>query len=341
MDKTLKVRIEITYPLNAGKHTISVKYVGSGFDYLAGESAECAFTISKAIITDPEASVEYGKALKDAELTEGWEWTNSSAAPNSKSRKFKAVMTVDDENYDLSGIKGLNGNKLTREVEVSFKKAVPAVTVTTDPFSALPGTKITVSVSAVNPNNAKFSDVPAAELFYTAGGTVTAITGGSFVIPDGLEEETVITVTAKTEENELYKAGNGSAEVIVSAHKWSREWKTDKDGHWRECTDCGIAGEKSAHISGGAATETTAEKCTVCGYVITPALKVVEAPVITPDGGSFTGSQTVTITCATDGTAIHYTTDGAEPTASSTKYSGGFTITATTTIKASCFCRRS
>lgn len=337
MDKTLKVRIEITYPLNAGKHTISVRYVGSGFDYLAGQSAECAFTISKAIITDPEASVEYGKALKDAELTEGWEWTNSSAVPNSKSRKFKAVMTVDDENYDLSGIKGLNGNKLTREVEVSFKKAVPAVTVTTDPFSALPGTKITVSVSAVNPNNAKFSDVPAAELFYTAGGTVTAITGGSFVIPDGLEEETVITVTAKTEENEFYKAGNGSAEVIVSAHKWSREWKTDKDGHWRECTDCGIAGEKSAHISGGAATETTAEKCTVCGYVVTPALKVVEAPVITPDGGSFTGSQTVTITCATDGAAIHYTTDGTEPTASSTKYSGGFTITATTTIKAVAF----
>lgn len=337
MDKTLKVRIEITYPLNAGKHTISVRYVGSGFDYLAGQSAECAFTISKAIITDPEASVEYGKALKDAELTEGWEWTNSSAVPNSKSRKFKAVMTVDDENYDLSGIKGLNGNKLTREVEVSFKKAVPAVTVTTDPFSALPGTKITVSVSAVNPNNAKFSDVPAAELFYTAGGTVTAITGGSFVIPDGLEEETVITVTAKTEENEFYKAGNGSAEVIVSAHKWSREWKTDKDGHWRECTDCGIAGEKSAHISGGAATETTAEKCTVCGYVITPALKVVEAPVITPDGGSFTGSQTVTMTCATDGAAIHYTTDGTEPTASSTKYSGGFTITATTTIKAVAF----
>lgn len=337
MDKTLKVRIEITYPLNAGKHTISVKYVGSGFDYLAGQSAECAFTISKAIITDPEASVEYGKALKDAELTEGWEWTNSSAVPNSKSRKFKAVMTVDDENYDLSGIKGLNGNKLTREVEVSFKKAVPAVTVTTDPFSALPGTKITVSVSAVNPNNAKFSDVPAAELFYTAGGTGTAITGGSFVIPDGLEEETVITVTAKTEENEFYKAGNCSAEVIVSAHKWSREWKTDKDGHWRECTDCGIAGEKSAHVSGGAATETTAEKCTVCGYVITPALKVVEAPIITPDGGSFTGSQTVTIICATDGAAIHYTTDGTEPTASSTKYSGGFTITATTTIKAVAF----
>lgn len=71
--------------------------------------------------------------------------------------------------------------------------------------------------------------------------------------------------------------------------------------------------------------------------MITPALKVVEAPVITPDGGRFTGSQTVTITCATDGAAIHYTTDGTEPTASSTKYSGAFTITATTTIKAVAF----
>ena len=339
MDRTLKVKIEITYPLNANNHIISFKYVGSGFDYLTGKSAECSFTISKAIpvIEEPAASVEYGKSLKDAELTEGWEWADSSAVPTYKNRKFTAFMTLDAENYDLSGLKGLSGNKLTREVEVSLEKAAPVVKVTTDPFSAVPGTKITVSVSAVNPNNAKFSDVPAAELFYTAGGTETAITGGSFVIPDGLEEETVITVTAKTAGNELYKAGEGSAEVIVSAHKWSKEWKSDKDGHWRECTDCGIAGEKSAHISGGAATETTAEICTVCGYVIAPALKAVEAPVITPDGGSFTGSQNVTITCATDGAAIHYTTDGTEPTASSTKYSGGFTITATTTIKAVAF----
>ncbi len=336
MDKTLKVKIEITYPLNARKHAISVKYVGSGFDYLTGKSAECDFTISKAIpvIEEPTASVEYGKSLKDADLTEGWEWADSSAVPDSESRKFQAVMTLDDENYDLSGLKGLSGNKLTREVEVSFEKAVPVVTVTTDPFSAVPGTKITVSVSAANPNNAKFSDVPAAELFYMVGGTKTAITGGSFVIPDGLEEETVITVTAKTAENEFYKAGEGSAEVIVSAHKWSREWKSDKDGHWRECTDCGIAGEKSAHVSGGAATETTAEICTVCGYVIAPALKVVEAPVITPDGGSFTGSLTITITCSTDGAEIHYTTDGTDPTADSSRYTAPFTITNDATVKA-------
>ncbi|MBP0983970.1 MAG: chitobiase/beta-hexosaminidase C-terminal domain-containing protein, partial [Oscillospiraceae bacterium] len=251
-----------------------------------------------------------------------------------KSRKFKAFITLDDENYDLSGIKGLNGNKLTREVEVSFKKAVPVVKVTTDPFSAVSGTKITVTVSAVNPNNTKFSDIPAAKLFYTVGGTKTSITGGSFVIPYGLEEETVITVSAKTAANEFYKAGEGSAEVIVSAHKWSREWKSDKDGHWRVCTDCGIAGVKSAHISGGAATETTSEICTVCGYVITPALNAVQTPVITPNGGRFAGPQTVTITCATEGAEIHYTTDGTDPTRDSAKYTAPFTITNDATVKA-------
>ena len=206
--------------------------------------------------------------------------------------------------------------------------------VTTDPFSAVPGTKITVTVSAVNPNNTKFSDVPAAKLFYTVGRTKTSISGGSFVIPDGLEEETVITVSAKTAANEFYKAGEGSAEVIVSAHKWSREWKSDKDGHWRVCTDCGIAGVKSAHISGGAATETTSEICTVCGYVITPAINAVQTPVITPNGGNFAGPQTVTITCATEGAEIHYTTDGTDPTRDSAKYTAPFTITNDATVKA-------
>lgn len=56
----------------------------------------------------------------------------------------------------------------------------------------------------------------------------------------------------------------------AAGHTWSEAFESDKDGHWHKCTTCGAASEKQAHISGGAATTTSAEVCTACGYVISP-----------------------------------------------------------------------
>lgn len=56
---------------------------------------------------------------------------------------------------------------------------------------------------------------------------------------------------------------------------------------------------------------------------------------ITPNGGSFTDTQTVTIeTMPSEFTKIYYTTDGTDPTASSIEYSGAFTISKSTIVKA-------
>lgn len=59
----------------------------------------------------------------------------------------------------------------------------------------------------------------------------------------------------------------------------------------------------------------------------------VEAPVITPDTGTYSEAQTVTITAA-EGNSIFYTLDGTEPSDASTVYEGPFTVSETTTIKA-------
>ena len=73
-------------------------------------------------------------------------------------------------------------------------------------------------------------------------------------------------------------------------------------------------------------------KVTYTTGAVTP---IVKLPVLNHSTGSYTSAPTVEITCETEGATIYYTTNGDDPTTSSTVYSDPITITKSgTTLKA-------
>lgn len=60
----------------------------------------------------------------------------------------------------------------------------------------------------------------------------------------------------------------------------------------------------------------------------------VTTPTVSPNPGYYYDPQLVSISCTTDGAEIRYTTDGTEPTSTSTLYSSPINISTTTTLKA-------
>jgi hypothetical protein len=72
------------------------------------------------------------------------------------------------------------------------------------------------------------------------------------------------------------------------------------------------------------------------GHVSTvPIRKPIEPVAISPnDTDAFLGEQKITLTCATPGTIIHYTTDGVDPTLQSPVYDGPITLKESAEVKA-------
>ena len=61
---------------------------------------------------------------------------------------------------------------------------------------------------------------------------------------------------------------------------------------------------------------------------------VVSTPTFSPGGGTYISAQSVTISDATSGATVYYTTNGTTPTTSSAKYTGPITVSTTETLEA-------
>lgn len=181
---------------------------------------------------------------------------------------------------------------------IDITSNVPAVSVS----------KITAAYSdnyevVVDPENGKFALYTKPSVVFEANGGTSGEVNESGKLSYSEAQSYTITKEAEpvrdefvflgwsTDENAAeaeYKTGDAitvSADTVLYAvwskhtHNWSEEWTSDGTHHWHECLNenCPITdnSEKDGyeeHISSGEATEKNDEHCTVCGYVIKPAL---------------------------------------------------------------------
>jgi subtilase family serine protease len=68
--------------------------------------------------------------------------------------------------------------------------------------------------------------------------------------------------------------------------------------------------------------------------IVVNVIGVAATPTFSPLAGTYTAAQTVTISDATSGATIYYTTNGSTPTTSSTVYSGAITVSSTESLEA-------
>lgn len=159
---------------------------------------------------------------------------------------------------------------------------------------------------------------------------VTSPTGGALT----LTQEPVL-LTSSTATFTIASAGSGSGSFSGS----NCANGTYANGTPITCTataSVGVfagwtgTGSASTCSGTGSCTFTLAANSTLTGTFTA----TVATPTFSPVGGTYATAQAVTISDATSGASLFYTTDGSTPTTSSAPYSGPISVAVTTTVKA-------
>lgn len=152
--------------------------------------------------------------------------------------------------------------------------------------------------------------------YYTTGTALRAYSGGSF---------TVVSTDYPIAKIELtFGDGDNSNTITADVGTYSEPTWT---GNSNSVTFS--VGGTSGHRRIKAIKVTYVSDSGSGGETIT-----VEKPTFSVAGGTYTSTQNVSISCATEGATIYYTIDGTTPDNTKTPYASALTISSTTTVKA-------
>lgn len=216
-------------------------------------------------------------------------WHNSDVIVTAKShykigktdKQFDKSISFTNEIENGSGVfyikKTSDGTIYRGTISYNLDKTAPTIIGATDGGIYCVSKSITVNDSHLK--EVKDGD----RVLVASNGTYTLPAGThNITATDLADNSTSITVTVNKAHDPNKDDGDcttavtckvcGNAVTPAKSHNYA--WKSGPEGHWKECQNVGCASKTTpeSHVPGAAATEDTAQTCTVCGYTINPPL---------------------------------------------------------------------
>ena len=185
-------------------------------------------------------------------------------------------------------------------------------------YSGAIAVKQAMTLKAIAVKDGYYTNSQVAQATFTIKAKEVVATPAFSISGGEVEEGTQVTISCATSGATVYYTTDGSAPSTSSA-KYTGAITVSK-----AMTIKAIAVKDGYYTNSQVASATF----TIKGK------EVVATPAISPNGGEYESSATVTLTCATEGATIYYTTDGSTPTTTSAIYSKPFTLTESATVKA-------
>lgn len=302
------------------------------------------------LITEPSnLTATYGQSLPDISLSTGWGWVNKDTPVSVGTQSYPARFNTAgyEAEYDFTDVAGYDKDNhyVQRNLSVTVSRGATVLTITAEsmdkPYDgnavAEPSVSKTGSTKDVTfvwyeKNGDDWTGLSSAPANAGSYKVVVAVEADDNY--NGVVREQTFTVTPKQLADSMIAAiadqyyTGAAIEPDITVTDTAGIKKQDYIVSYSDNTNVGTA---TVTITGKNNYTGTASRT----FTIKNIKAQVKTPSITPNGGEYTSDKLqVTMTCATEGATIYYTTDGTQPTTGSSRYQGAFEVTIPATVKA-------